>query len=117
MHELPVMIKILSVVCRHAQKNGVREIRSITLGVGILSDLEPEWMQKYFDRISQETVAAGAKLHVRRIPALFQCAICQDTYVWEDRKQPIPACPGCGRLGEGRLIAGSGYQVLEMEAI
>ncbi|WP_413815440.1 hydrogenase/urease maturation nickel metallochaperone HypA [Desulfobotulus sp.] len=82
MHELPVMTKILAVACRHGTMHGVRQIRSITVGVGVLSDLEPEWMQHYFDRIS------------RGGPGLRRSFACT-----------AHACPVCGQKGEARLYS------------
>ena len=49
MHELQVTESILDIVLRHAEANQVNKILSIQLKVGELSDLEDEWIQRYFD--------------------------------------------------------------------
>ena len=64
MHELPVTESILKIVLKHARVSGVRKVRTIRLIVGKLSDLEDEWIQRYFDYLSKGTVAEGARLGV-----------------------------------------------------
>ena len=49
MHELPVTKSILGIVLRHAESNNVQRVVSIELSIGALSDLEDEWLQRYFD--------------------------------------------------------------------
>lgn len=73
MHELPVVESILNIVMKHAEMNQVQKIVSISLIVGELSDLEAEWMQHYFDFLSNDTLAEGARL---KLPTpLLSCAV------------------------------------------
>ena len=76
MHELPVMQSILSIVLRHAAMHHVQKVHAIGLSVGTLSDLEEEWMQKYFDHLSAGTVAEGARLKIQWVPAVLACEGC-----------------------------------------
>ena len=55
MHELPVTKSIYKIVRKHARKNWVRRVISENLEIGILSDLEQEWIQRYFDYLSKGT--------------------------------------------------------------
>ena len=68
MHELSVMESILNIVVKHALKNDAKKILGISLRVGEMTDLVDEWMQRYFDYLSKETIAAGAVLKIERIP-------------------------------------------------
>jgi hydrogenase nickel incorporation protein HypA/HybF len=49
MHELPITESILNIVITYAEKNAVKKVMAINLRVGKLSDLEDEWIQRYFD--------------------------------------------------------------------
>jgi hydrogenase nickel incorporation protein HypA/HybF len=49
MHELQVTKRILDIALEHAEGHQVRRIAVIHLRIGALSDLEDEWLQRYFD--------------------------------------------------------------------
>ncbi|MBM4312484.1 MAG: hydrogenase maturation nickel metallochaperone HypA [Deltaproteobacteria bacterium] len=115
MHELPVTESILKIVLKHAQANGVRKIRTIRLKVGKLSDLEDEWIQRYFDYLSKGTVAEGARLEIERTPIVMQCNACSEPYQVEAAEIGESPCPACGGKG-GTLRSGREYTVKEMEA-
>ena len=115
MHELPVTKSILGIVLKHAEANGVERVMTIHLSIGALSDLEAEWIQKYFDHLSRGTPADGAKIRVSRSPLTFLCEPCsrEFTAVREDLEEA--ACPQCGSR-DVSLVSGTGYTVESMEA-
>ncbi|MBN1664865.1 MAG: hydrogenase maturation nickel metallochaperone HypA [Deltaproteobacteria bacterium] len=114
MHELPITESILKVVLKHAEKNGVRQVNLIRMGVGMLSELEDEWLQNYFDYLSKGTVAEGAKLVIDRLPAKVRCNACSNTYEAQTAKIAELKCPECGEKA-GTLISGREYTIKEME--
>lgn len=114
MHELPVTESILKVVLRHAQANDVRRIATIHLRVGKLSDLEDEWIQHYFDYLSEGTVAHGAKLKIERTPIVLRCRACGEDFEADAPKLEEAACPACG-VSDWELISGREYFIKEME--
>ena len=116
MHELPVIENILKVVLAHAAKHRVRKVVAIHLEVGELSDLEDQWMQRYFDHLSKGSRAEKAKLVIERIPARLQCAQCGETFPFTTAQDESNACPVCA-ASECRLIAGQGYFVKNLEAL
>ena len=77
MHELSVTKSIFQIVLKHAVANNVHRVMSVNLEIGALSDLQDEWIQRYFDRLSCGTVVEGAKLRAIRVPAVFRCNRCQ----------------------------------------
>ncbi len=115
MHELPVTESILKIVLKHAQASGVRKVRTIRLKVGKLSDLEDEWIQRYFDYLSKGSVAEGARLEIERTPIVMQCNACLESYRVEAAEIGDLPCPACGGKG-GTLLSGREYTVKEMEA-
>ncbi len=114
MHELPVTESILDIVVRHAQANGVRQVVAINLRVGEMSDLEDEWIQRYFDYLSRDTVAQGAKLRIERVPVVIRCTGCGQEYEVNVRAMGDSACPEC-RSSKGELISGREYYIKDME--
>ena len=115
MHELPVTKSILDIVLRHADSNGVEKILTIDLSIGALSDLEAEWIQKYFDHLSKGTPAQGAKLRVRRSPLTFRCESCFRDFTVTREELEGATCPQCGSPNV-TLVSGTGYTVESMEA-
>ncbi len=115
MHELPVTRSILEIVLRHAAANDVKRVSAIDLSIGALSDLEPEWIQSYFDHISRGTPADGARLRVRRSPLTFRCASCSAEFDAARESLDRVGCPECGS-GDASVIGGTGYTVEAMEA-
>ena len=114
MHELPITESILNIVITYAEKNNVRQVMAINLQVGKLSDLEDEWIQRYFDHLSKGTVAQGAKLKIERTPIKVQCNSCATSYEVEITNIGETACPGCGQK-ESKLISGREYYIKDME--
>lgn len=114
MHELPVTRSILGIVLRHAEANGVERVLSVDLGIPALSDLESEWLQSYFDRLSQGTAAEGAVLRVRRLPLTFLCTVCSREFAVTREELESAGCPACGGSAAS-VTAGTGYTVESME--
>jgi hydrogenase nickel incorporation protein HypA/HybF len=91
MHELAVTESILEITLRHAQEAGATAVSDIHLVIGSLSSVVDESVQFYWDIISEETIAAGAQLHFRRIPGRMECQACGQTYDPTDSL----VCPFC----------------------
>jgi len=116
MHELPITERILDIVLRHAQRNGVERILTIHLKVGELSDLEDEWIQHYFDYLSRGTPAENARLAIRRTPIVLQCDACDASFEVRKRDLGDARCPECDD-SPCRLVSGREYVVENMEAV
>ena len=116
MHELPVTESILKIILAHAEKNDVRRVVTIRLQVGKLSDLEDDWMQRYFDYVSRGTPAEGARLEIERTPIRLECDDCGKSYTVENAGGLDTPCPDCGGR-DTRLIAGREYFIKNMEVL
>jgi hydrogenase nickel incorporation protein HypA/HybF len=116
MHELPVTEKILDVVLRHAEGKNVKRILRIYLRVGELSDLEHEWIQRYFDYLSKGTLAENARLVIETAPIVLRCHSCEHSFeVGKDSLDGV-LCPECGETG-CTLVSGREYYVKNMEVM
>ncbi|KQC06995.1 MAG: hypothetical protein APR62_00790 [Smithella sp. SDB] len=114
MHELPVTESILKIVIKHAEKNNVRQVVAINLQIGKLSDLEDEWIQRYFDYLSKGTLAEGARLKIERMPIMMQCSNCSTSYETEASNLGELVCPACGGKNIA-LVSGREYYIKDME--
>jgi len=96
MHEYAVTRNIVNIAVDEAAKAGASRIKTITLVIGDLSTIIDESVQMYFDIVSENTAAMGAKLVFKRVPAEFLCKQCGTAF-----KKPLKGfeCPLCGSLG------------------
>ncbi len=104
MHELGVTEGIIKVAVDAAAG---RRIRGIDLQIGALSSFVDDSVQFYFDALSQGTLAEGAELRFKRVPA---SALCLDCVAVSEVRPPLPErCPSCG---SSRLRVSGGDQFL-----
>ena len=93
MHELPITQGILDTAVAAAQQADARRILAIDLVIGAMSGVVDDSVQFYFDILSQNTLAEGATLRFRRVPASAACLDCGFTF--ETTPPLSPACPAC----------------------
>lgn len=106
MHELSVTQSILDIALAHAREAGASRILKVNLVIGELSGLVGEYIQFYFDFVSKGTLAEGAELTFRHVPAQFRCLECGAEYEPDGDDW---TCPVCGAL---RPIAVGGKELL-----
>ncbi len=114
MHEMPITESILNIVLKHAMMNETRKVMVVHLQIGKLSDLEDEWLQRYFDYLSKGTIAEGAKLKIERMPIVVRCDACSSTFEAEVSRIGNLVCPSCG-AESGTLVSGREYYIKSME--
>ena len=107
MHELSVTQSILDIALKHAQKADAKRITDLHIVMGELSRLVDESIQFYWDIIAHTTIAEGAKLHFRIVPAEFQCMACFEKYKPDGKEF---SCPNCGAVGV-KIIAGEEFSL------
>ncbi len=116
MHELQVTEKILDIVLKHAKANSVNKVLSIQLKIGDLSDLENEWVQRYFDYLSKDTIAENAKLKIERAPVVMKCDSCSNSFEVNIKEVKDIQCPDCENK-KCSLISGRDYYIKDMEVM
>jgi hydrogenase nickel incorporation protein HypA/HybF len=113
MHELSVTQSILEIALEYAQRNQAQKIMAIQLQIGEVTDFDDEWIQRYFDFVSKETIAEGAQLRITRIPAQLQCGACSFVFPL-DRNTWNSQCPSCQNK-DTHLISGREFRVESLE--
>ena len=107
MHELPITESILEIALRHAENAGARRINAIYLVIGQLSTVVDESVQFYWGLVAEGTIAEGATLQFRRIPAEMECQQCRQRYHPADDDLGCPTCKG----ENVRVVAGDEFFV------
>jgi len=92
MHELPVSQNILDISLKYANRENATKITKIYIVIGQLSSFIDESIQFYWDIISKDSIAEGAKLVFTRVPAEFRCKICNSNFPFSETHFSCPNC-------------------------
>ena len=105
MHELSVTESMLEIALRHADQAQAKRVTDLNLVIGQLATIVDDSVQFYWDIISENTIAEGAKLHFRRLPLELLCQSCGARYTpgAEDF-----ACPSC-RSEQIKVVSGEEF--------
>lgn len=94
MHELSVTQNLLEITLRHAEQAQAKRVTDLYLVIGRLSSIVDDSVQFYWDIISKDTIAEGARLHFRRVPVELLCLSCNKHYILSDEDFACPSCKG-----------------------
>ena len=94
MHELPVVQSLLELTLDHAARRNARRVLALNLVIGQLSSIVDDSVQFYWDILTQDTIAAGARLNFQRIPARFHCRDCGTEFALDESSLICPQCSG-----------------------
>ncbi len=113
MHELPVTESILEIAIKNARQSGAKRIADIYLVIGQLSTIVDDSIQFYWDIIAKDTLAEGARLHFRRVPAELACQDCGTRFNLNGEDYSCPNCQGINV----RVVAGEEFflEAIEVE--
>lgn len=114
MHELGVVFYVIDDVKKVAAENNVERVHSVTLEVGEVSTVIPEYLIDCWNwAVTKHEILNGCELRVERIDAVTFCEDCQQVY-------PTVAhgkiCPHCGSENT-YLLRGNEFNIKEIEVI
>ena len=92
MHEFAVTENILKIVIEQAAKADAKKVLAIRLTIGALSGFEQDCIQMYYDELSKDTIAAGAKLIVTKVEAQLHCRNCDTDFALTHTDYNCPTC-------------------------
>ena len=100
---------LLEIALRHAREANGARITNLYLVIGELSSVIDDSVQFYWDFMSEGTIAEGANLHFRCIPAELTCQACESYYSPSENL----TCPNC----DSNKVRVSAVQEFYVEAI
>lgn len=112
MHELSITQNILEIALRHGEEAQASKITGLHLIIGQLSSVVDDSVQFYWDMIAEGTLADGAKLHFKRIPAQLECQECGQTYNLVGNQ--LDGCPACESI-KVKVKAGNEFRLESIE--
>ena len=113
MHELGTVVYIIDTVDKLAVENHLTKIGSVTLEVGEVSGIIPEYIVDCWNWARKDTkYLKEAELKVENIEAVTFCEDCKQTY---PTVKYAKICPYC-QSENTYLVTGNEYVIKEIEA-
>ncbi len=113
MHELGTIYYVMKTVENLAVENKLTRIGSITLEVGEVSGIVPEFLTEFWEYARKKSeLFSETELKIETLHAITYCQDCGETY---DTVPQGKTCPHCGS-GSTYLVTGNEYNIKEIEA-
>lgn len=96
MHELTVVSNIFKIILETAENNNLSKISKISLKVGRQRHLSSDLMEFAFNSVSNNTIAAGATLDIKKVDIKMLCRSCGRDFIVKDNTY---LCIFCGAPG------------------
>ena len=111
MHELGIVFHIVKTVEELAVENHVNRVNKVTLQVGEVSTVIPEYLVDCWNwKCSKSEIMQGCELEVEMIPAVTFCEDCEKTYGTVEHGK---ICPYCGSENT-YLVQGNEHAIKEI---
>jgi len=112
MHELGIVYQLMKTVDNIKAEQNVDEIASITLQIGEMTDIIPDFITEAWKAASPETDYKNTKLKTEIISARAKCDDCG----YEDKVKNFSfTCPHCGGSNL-KIISGREFLIKEISA-
>lgn len=113
MHEMGTVMYVIRTVNEVCQSNNLTKVGSVTLQVGEVSGIVPEYLQDFWKwAVEKEEYLKGSELLIEQIDAVTRCGGCGKTY---ETVKYAKICPYCGSE-DTWLETGNEYMIKEIAA-
>ncbi len=109
MNEISVAHGLVKDLQQESKRHGVTHVSRVHVRIGSLRNIVPEELSFAFAEASAGTVAEGAELNMRIVPAKGRCGRCNIDFDVETKNSGFP-CPTCGGVTE-ELVCGDELKI------
>ena len=113
MHEMGVVLNIVSAAEEFAKKNNASKVVLLVLQIGELSAVLPQYVEYCYPGAIENTMLSEAKLVIERIPGNGFCPSCSKVYNLIEHNSICPRC-GCEEL---EILSGKDVIIKEIGVI
>lgn len=114
MHELSYMVKFIEMAAEAVKDTPYDAIESITVEVGEMTGVLPEYLKKYFPETVKGTPFEGSALEVTSIPVEACCCDCRKKY--HPAKNNNYSCPYC-KSKAAKIIHGRELNLVNVKCL
>ena len=112
MHELGVVFKVIDNLKEVAAENGIGKISRVTIGLGEVSTVIPEYLEDCFKWAKKKTpLVEACELEIETIAAISFCEDCGKTYPTVEFAKICPYC----QSEHTYLVQGNEFVIKEIE--
>lgn len=113
MHEIGIVRSMCKTVLDYAKENHVRHVDEIVCEIGELSLVVPEYVEKLYPVVADETPLKDTKLIIEMVPGMAECDECDEIFnVIENEGY----CPNCGSF-EKTVLTGLDFNIKEIHVL
>lgn len=114
MHELGTIVYVIDTVEKICKEQELTKVGSVTLQVGEVSAIIPEYLIDYWNWARKNTTfLQEAELKIEEIKAVTYCQECKKTYETVKYGKECPYCQSMNTF----LVTGNEYAIKEIEAM
>ncbi len=92
MHEMSIVEALIKQCEKIAKDNDAKKVTAVHLKIGILSGIEPHFLESCFDIFKEHTICNEAKLHIDIQKLVITCNDCKTTNTLEQNHFICPKC-------------------------
>ncbi len=112
MHETSIAMNILEIAEDHCNRYGFNIIKSISIRIGMASNILNDSLIFAFDIIKRDTIGNNAQLIIEEVPLAGKCLDCKNNFSSEESY--ILSCPLCDS-NHFRILSGRELDIIEVE--
>ena len=101
MHEMSYILRLANMASETAKANNARSVESVSIQVGEMTGLIPEYLHRYYPKAVEGTILEGSKLEIEYLPVQVRCKNCGSTYHPDRTNEYL--CPFCHSAGSELL--------------
>jgi len=94
MHELAITQSMFDIVLKQAEQAQAKKVTKINLVIGEMTGVVGDSVQFYLDFLTKNTIAEGAVVDIKMVPAQAQCLNCNRTFELKEFDWTCPYCQG-----------------------
>ena len=103
MHEVSICQSIIDLVEEEFSESDLQSIRIVHLKIGMLSCVQPEFLEKVYEFMIADTDLKDSKLEFERTEILVECEHCHRNFKAENH---VFICPLCGSASS-KIVQGN----------
>lgn len=110
-HEMALASALMETALRSMAEHQASRIVTITVLIGVMTQVESESLTSCFDALKAGTPAAGATLIMKRVPLTGQCRNCRNEFPIAEYRL---LCPDCSATAV-EILSGRELRIERME--
>ncbi len=92
MHEFSIVENMVRTADRFASEHGIDRVRCLTVQIGALTGVIPEYVRMYYADLAKGTALEDSELQINEIPAEAFCRGCGEVFDPTKTEQRCPVC-------------------------